>query len=106
MVLVDTKIVGSTPIYKYYGRKGRSPDKQKKVLFKSIRNCKRFKENTFMSNSNKILISGGGMQHYLVLNKLSTLEFHFLAYLHFLIKSNNIFHMKNLKRFTFKIMSN
>ena len=43
------------------------------VLFKSIRNSKRRNEGNFTlkSNLNKIKLCGG--QHYLVLNKISTL---------------------------------
>ena len=46
-----------------------------KVLFKSLRNSKRRKKGNFTSKSNskKIKLSGGGGQHYLVLNKNSTL---------------------------------
>ena len=45
------------------------------VLFKSHGNCKRRKKGNFTlkSNSNKIMLCGGGRQHYLVLNKISTL---------------------------------
>ena len=44
------------------------------VLFKSFRNCKRCNKGNFTlkPNSNKILLCGGGGQHYLVLNKIST----------------------------------
>ena len=39
------------------------------------RNCKRcYKENSMLKfNLNKIKLCGGGGQHYLVLNKISTL---------------------------------
>ena len=42
------------------------------VLFKSLRNCKRRNKGNFASkyNSNKIKLCGGGVQHYLVLNKI------------------------------------
>ena len=45
------------------------------VLFNSLRNSKRRNKGNFMSksNSNKIKLCGGGGQHYLVLNKISTL---------------------------------
>ena len=45
------------------------------VLFKSLRNSKRRNKVNFTSksNSNKIKLRGGGGQHYLVLNKISTL---------------------------------
>ena len=45
------------------------------VLFKSLRNSiSRNKRNfTSKSNSNKIKLCEGGGQHYLVLNKISTL---------------------------------
>ena len=51
------------------------------VLFKSLRNNKRSNKGNFTSksNSNKIKLCGGGGQHYLVLNKLSTLKFRFLG---------------------------
>jgi hypothetical protein len=47
----------------------------KLVLFKSLRNCKRHNNRNFTlkSNSNKIKLCGGSRQHYLVLNKISTL---------------------------------
>ena len=42
------------------------------VLFQSLRNCKRRKKGNFMLkyNSNKIMLCGGGGQHYFVLNKI------------------------------------
>ena len=42
---------------------------------KSLRNSKRPNKGNFTSksNSNKIKLFGGGGQHYLVLNKISTL---------------------------------
>ena len=45
------------------------------VLFKSLRNSKRRNKGNFTSksNSNKIKLCGGGGQHYLVLDKISTL---------------------------------
>ena len=45
------------------------------VLFKSVRNSKRRNKGNFTSksNSNKIKLCGDGGQHYLVLNKISTL---------------------------------
>ena len=48
--------------------------RRKIVLFKSLKSCKRRNKGNFMlkSNSNKILLCGGGEQHYLVLSKLST----------------------------------
>ena len=51
------------------------------VLFKSLRNSKRRNKGNFTSesNSNKIKLFGGGGQHYLVLNKISKLYFHFLG---------------------------
>ena len=51
------------------------------VLFKSLRNSKRCNNGNFTSksNSNKIKLCGGGGQHYLVLNKIPTLYFHFLG---------------------------
>ena len=44
------------------------------VLFKALKNSKRRNKGNFMSksNSNKIKLCGGGGQHYLVLNKIST----------------------------------
>ena len=46
---------------------------EKYIIFKSLRNCKRRNKGNFMlkSNSNKIMLCGGGGQHYLVLNKIS-----------------------------------
>ena len=51
------------------------------VLFESLKNCKRRKKGNFTSksNSNKIKLCGGGGQHYLVLNRISILYFHFLG---------------------------
>ena len=51
------------------------------VLFKSLRNSKRRKKGNFTSKSisNKIKLCGGGGQHYLVSNKISTLQFHSLG---------------------------
>ena len=51
------------------------------VLFKSLRNSERRNKGNFTSksNSNKINLCGGGVQHYLVLNKISTIQFHFLG---------------------------
>ena len=45
------------------------------LLFKSLRNSKRRNKGnlTSKSNSNKIKLCGGGGQHYLVLDKISTL---------------------------------
>ena len=45
------------------------------VLFKWIRKCRRRNKGNFTSksNSNMIKLGGGGGQHYLVLNKISTL---------------------------------
>ena len=45
------------------------------VPFKSLRNNKRRNKEHFASKSysNKINLCGGGGQHYLVLNKISTL---------------------------------
>ena len=43
------------------------------VLFKSIRNSKRRNKGNFTSKSNSNKIKLGGGQHYLVLNKISTL---------------------------------
>ena len=47
---------------------------QKIVLFKSLRNGKRCNKGNFMlkSNSNKIMLCGGGGQYYIVFNKIST----------------------------------
>ena len=44
------------------------------VLFKSLRNCKSRKKGNCMlkSNSNKIMLCGGGVQHNLVFNKILT----------------------------------
>ena len=44
------------------------------VLFKSLINLKRrnIGNLTLKSNSNKIMLCGGGWQHYLVLYKIST----------------------------------
>ena len=44
---------------------------EKYIIFKSLRNCKRRNKGNFTSNSNKIMLCGGGGQHYLVLNKIS-----------------------------------
>ena len=43
------------------------------VLFKSLRNSKRRNKGNFMSKSNSNKLFGGGGQHYIVLNKISTL---------------------------------
>ena len=45
------------------------------VLFKRLSNSKRRNKGNFTSksNSNKIKLCGGGGQHYLILNKISTL---------------------------------
>ena len=48
-------------------------------------------------------VGWGGGQHYLVLNKISMLKFHFLGFLQFLSELNNIFHVKSLNRFTFHV---
>ena len=44
------------------------------VLFKSLGNFKRRNKGNFTlkSNSNKIMLCGGGGQHYLVLDKILT----------------------------------
>jgi hypothetical protein len=44
-------------------------------------NCKRRNKENFMLNynSNKIMLFGGGGQHYLVLNKISIYNFIFLG---------------------------
>ena len=54
---------------------------RKIVLFKSIRNYKRRNKwnFTFKSNSNKMMLFGGGRQHYLLMNKISTWWFNFLS---------------------------
>ena len=51
------------------------------ITFDTLRNCKRRNKGNFMlkSNSNKIMLCGGGGQHILGLNKISTLWFHFLG---------------------------
>ena len=50
-------------------------DQQRIELLKSLINSKRRNKGnmTSKSNSNKIKLCGGGGQHYLVLNKISTL---------------------------------
>ena len=69
------------------------------VLFKSLRNSKRHNKGNFTLkfNSNKIMLYG---QHYLVLNKIS-MKYFFYVSLQFLSELNNIFDVKDLKRFTF-----
>ena len=49
--------------------------RQEIVLFKSSRNSERRNKGNIRSksNSNKIKLCGGGGQHYLILNKISTL---------------------------------
>ena len=49
------------------------------LLFDTLRNCKRRNKGQLKSNSNKIMLCGGGGQHILGLNKISTLWFHFLG---------------------------
>ena len=73
------------------------------VLFKSLTKCKRRNKRnlSLKSNSNKIKLCGVGGQHYLVLNKISTLKFHIYGFLQFLRELKNIFHVKGLIRFTF-----
>ena len=50
---------------------------EKIVLFKSLRNSKKCNKGNFTSKSNwtKLKLFGGGGQHYLVWNKISTLWF-------------------------------
>ena len=71
------------------------------VLFKSLGKCKGLNKGNFTlkSNSNKIMLCGSGGKHYLLLNKISTEQFHFLGFL--LGELNNIFHVKDLKDLLF-----
>ena len=62
------------------------------VFFKTLTNSNRRNKGYFMSksNSNKIKLCGVGVQHYFVLNKISTLYFHFLGLLQFLSELKKI----------------
>ena len=63
------------------------------VLFKSLRKYKKRNKGSFKlkPNSNEIMLCGGGGQHYLVLNKISTYYLIFYVSLQFLSELNNIF---------------
>ena len=79
-----------------------------KVLLKSIRNSKRRNKGNFTSksNSHKIRLCGGAGQHYLVLNTISTLLFHFLGL--FIISKwiKQYFKLKMLKKICFSCYIN
>ena len=66
------------------------------VLFKSLRNSKRCNKGNFTlkSNSNKIMLCGGGGQPYLVLIRLQRNIFIFKSLYNFLRELNDIFYVK------------
>ena len=53
------------------------------------------------SNSNKKMLRGGGGQHYLVLNKISALKFHFLGLFTIYKRIKQYFPCKRLKKIYF-----
>ena len=69
------------------------------VLFKSLRNCKIFNKEILRWS----LTHHTPTKHYLVLNKISTLQFYFLGLFTILSELNNIFHVKGMNRFTFPV---
>ena len=59
------------------------------------------------SNSNKIELSGGRGQHYLILNKISTLQFQLLGIFKIFNLIKQYFPCKRLKKIYFQLfMSN
>ena len=59
-------------IFKYFLSSLKKGAMGKNSTFKSIRNCKRHNKGNFTSksNSNKIMLYGGGGHDYLFLNKI------------------------------------
>ena len=78
------------------------------VLFKSLRNSKRLNKGNFKSksNSNKIKLCGDGGQHYLVLNKVSTLYFRLLGLFTISKWIKQYFQPKMLKKICFSCQIN
>ena len=68
------------------------------VLFKSLRNCERRNKGNFTlkSNLNKVMLYGGGGQHYLVLKRFQRNSFISESLSNFISESNNILHVKGL----------
>ena len=58
------------------------------------------------SNSNKIKLRGGGGQHFLVLNMISTLSFHFLGLFTISKWIKQYFRHKRLKKIYFSCQIN